>query len=222
MAGHKTDKRNTLYANLMGEVKVRIDCIGTTCQGRGSYPSVVVREFCYLQLRMLCELIALSCLVAHGDIESLKSHKTGKAYSADDMLSRLEKLRPHFYPIPARQIPRPGPPPHMEMAAINPSPLPKQELLSLYGKTHRYVHRGSLKTLLSADAPIDQSINIPEIIGWAQKINDLLSSHIIAVSEEHLIICMLRNASDNNKVQVATAERGPDLLPSDVTSSSPA
>jgi hypothetical protein len=205
MAAHKTDKRNTLYANLMDEAKVRIECIGTTCQGRGAYPTVITREFCWLQLRMLCELIALSCLVAHGDIGALQSHKVGKAYSADEILDRLARLRPHFYPQAIKEIGR-GPGAQVDVEVINPHPLSKEDLLSLYGKTHRYVHRRSLKRLLSMETPIDMHVNIPEIIGWAQKLNDLLSHHIIAVSDSHLIICVLRNADDNNRVQVATAE----------------
>jgi hypothetical protein len=207
LMAHKTDKRNTLYANLMDEVKVRLDCISTVCNGRGGLPTVIIREFCYLQLRMICEVIALSCLVAHGDIAAFRSHKVGRSYSADDILERMEKLRPHFYPLPFAQTVKPNPPPHYEMRSINPSPLSKEELLSLYGLTHRYVHRGSLKQMLSMDVPIDLNVNVPEIIRWAQKINDLLSVHIISINEEHVMLCILRNADDNNKVQVATAEK---------------
>lgn len=206
MAAHKPDKRNTLYANLMDEVKVRLDCISTTCNGRGAYPTVITREFCYLQLRMLCELVALSCLVAHGDMVSLQSHKVGKIYSADEILDRLTKLRPHFYPVAVRQELHIGPPRSFTMHGINPSPLRKEELLSLYGKTHRYLHRGTLKKILSMDTPIDMNVNIPEIIAWAQKLNDLLSTHTIAINEKEAIVCTLRNMDNNNRVQVATAE----------------
>jgi len=56
------------------------------------------------------------------------------------------------------------------------------------------------------DTPIDVNVNIPEIISWAQKINDLLSVHTIPISEKEAIICVLRNMEDNNRVQVATVE----------------
>lgn len=205
-----TQKQNQLYANLMDEVKVRIDCINMAIGGRTGFPVPIVREFCYLQLRFLCELVALSCLVAHGDIASLQSHRTGRAYSADDILDRLTKLRPHFYPFACKQTRTPrgdGNGYNFHMDVLNPQPLPKEELLSLYGKTHKFLHRGSLKNLLSSPTPIDMEINLPEIVGWAQKINDLLSVHTIAISEDHLIICILRNVDDNNKVQVATAKK---------------
>jgi hypothetical protein len=162
---------------------------------------------------MLCELVALSCLVAHGDITFLQSHKVGRSTSADDIMDRLTKLRPHFYPMAYTQQPatftsgKAG----YELTILDPSPLPKDEFLRLYGASHRHLHRGSLKGLLSMDinTPLDIKINAPEIVKWTQKLNDLLSSHVIAISEERLITCILRNAKDNNKVQVANAERGP-------------
>jgi len=43
-------------------------------------------------------------LVAHGDIDSLKSHKVGRSYSADEILDRMAKLRPHFFPIAMREV----------------------------------------------------------------------------------------------------------------------
>ena len=76
----------------MHEVKVRIDVINHALQGRTGLIAPFVREICWLQLRMLCELVALSCLVAHGDIAFLQPHKVGKSYSADDILDRLIPL----------------------------------------------------------------------------------------------------------------------------------
>jgi hypothetical protein len=92
------------------------------------------------------------------------------------------------------------------MDVLDPQPLPKEQLLSLYGKTHRFLHRGNLKKLLSSATPIDMERNLPEIVGWAQKINDQLQVHSIAISEEMVIVCIMRNADDNGRVQVATAQ----------------
>jgi hypothetical protein len=203
-----TEKQRQLYANLMHEVKVRIEAIDHAVLGRMNLSTVFVREFCWLQLRMLCELIALSCLVAHGDIAFLQPHKVGKSYSADDILDRLTALRQHFYPEAVRQIRAPaGSTEKFQIQGIQPSPLSKDSLLTLYGKTHRHLHRGSLKKLLSMDvrAPIDLTIDTSEVIGWAQKINDLLSSHVIAINANEVILCSLRNADANNDVQVAVA-----------------
>ena len=199
-------KQNELYANLMDEVKARIDCILSAAEGRMVYPAPVVREFCYLQLRMLCEVIALSCLVAHGDITFLQSNKLGRSYSADEILDRLTKLRPEFYPHQCKQI-KWGDGWTFEIQ--DPSPLPKEKLLELYGKTHSHLHRGSLKKLLSSDMPIDVKVNMPEIMEWTQKIHDLLSLHLIVINKDNMHVCMLRNAEDNNRVQVASLSTKP-------------
>lgn len=203
----KPEKQRVLYADLMEEVKVRLDCISSAANGLMRYPSPIVREFCYLQLRMLCELVALSSLVAHGDITFLQPHKLGRSYSADDILDRLSKLREHFYPLPIRQTRQmiDGKLGH-HLTIIHPSPLPKQDLLKLYAYTHRHVHRGSLKNLLSSDAPIDVNVNMPEIVDWAQRIHDLLANHVISIDSHKVWLCMLRNADENNRVQVAIAE----------------
>lgn len=204
-------KQDQLYANLMHEVKLRIEVIKLSLEGHTRLSDPFVREICWLQLRMLCELVALSCIVAHGDIAFLQSHKVGKATSAEDIMNRMTKLRPHFFPFACSQevVTHPGGSRGFNMTVIKPPPLTKDDLLALYGKTHRHVHRGSLKNLLSLDvnAPWDQTIDAPEIAGWAQRLNGLLSNHAIAIDSDNLILCILRNADDNNNVQVARAGR---------------
>ena len=101
------------------------------------------------------------------------------------------------------------------MEAVNPAPLTKEDLTRLYVKTHKHLHRGSLKKLLSSSAqPLDLKINVPEIIADLQRISDLLGHHLIAINEGQLMICLLMNPKDNNKVQVVGAERHDLRLPS--------
>jgi hypothetical protein len=206
---HPDQKRQTLYANLMDEVKARFDAINFAVNGRTGLPVPFVREFCWLQLRFLCELIALACLFAHGDIAGLAAHKVGRAWSADEILDRLTKLRPHFYPIPITQNPKTidgkqG----LELRITNPSPLPKEDLLQLYGATHKHLHRGTLKKLLSStDMPLDVAVNVEDIVGYAQRMSDLLGAHAIAVDKDHVILCALKSRPDG-KVNVAWAASG--------------
>ncbi|MFZ1108594.1 MAG: hypothetical protein WAN43_09655 [Rhodomicrobium sp.] len=197
------NKQIRLYADLMEEVKLRVTCIDNAANGRTGLPTPIVREFCYLQLRMLCELVAIACLVAHGDITLVQPHKIGKTTAAQDILNELSKLRPHFYPMAATQTV--GNSFRIDII-FDKSPLPKEELILLYGKCHRHLHRGSLKGLLNADSALDLNISVPEIIEWTQKINDLLSFHIIAINSDRLFGCMLRNMSDGGKVQVFVAD----------------
>jgi hypothetical protein len=206
-------KQLTLYADLMEEAKARIVTINHAANGHTGMGAPFVREFLYLQQRFLCELVALGCLVAHGDISSLQAHKLGRSYSADEILDKMERLRPHFYPITVKETGVtnfPGGAKHHALEGVNPSPLPKEALLKMYGSAHKHLHRGSLKKLLRASAPLDLTINVPEIIAQIQKICDLLSHHIIALNERELIICLLISPAANGGCQVVTALR-PEL-----------
>ena len=93
-----------LYCNLMEEIKRRIEVIVSVERQTIAVPVIVALELCYLQLRLICETIALGCLVAHGDVTGTQSGKMKKAYEADWILNNLERLHPKFYPIPTKQI----------------------------------------------------------------------------------------------------------------------
>ena len=211
-------KRVDLYSALMDEFKGRLSCINHASQGRTGFPPLVNREFIYLQVRMICEVVALSCLVAHGDISVLQPHKLGRSYSADDILERMSRLRAHFFPIPiTREWLNPGAPlhkRHYQITAVDPSPLAKADLLALYGDTHRYLHRGSLKTLLAASASPAKPVDVSDLLQRAQKISDLLSHHLIAISEEQIMLCILANAETGGNVNVAICDKGELKLPS--------
>ena len=70
-----------LYADLLGEAKIRIGIINHFITGKAELPGPLIRQSAFLQLRMLCELIALGCLVAHGDItRRTKLRKEWSAY----------------------------------------------------------------------------------------------------------------------------------------------
>jgi hypothetical protein len=84
----------------MEEVKVRIQYTETALLGKLFIPSQIVRESAYLPLRLICELIALGCLVMHGDLKSVREKRFMKAYDAAKIIEGLEALHPHFYPMP--------------------------------------------------------------------------------------------------------------------------
>jgi hypothetical protein len=163
-------------------------------------------------------------LVAHGDIGALQAHKIGRSYSADEILDKMERLRPHFYPITVREtsvskLPMGGQ--HHILEGVNPSPFPKEALIAMYGATHKHLHRGSLRKLLSASAPLDLTINVPEIISQVQKMSDLLSHHLIALNERELLVCLLISPAAQGGCQVVTCMR-PELGLPPIQSSSPA
>lgn len=143
-----------LYAAIMREAKFRALSINSMVGPGQVLPVPLLREFCFLQLRMLCELIALGCLVAHGDIKETRSKALRKAYRAGDIVKRLEELHPTFYPSPRKPEFSPG---HVHLADYDREFLTKDDLLTLYGKCGDALHRGSLRQLLDPknQLPVD-------------------------------------------------------------------
>jgi hypothetical protein len=193
-----------LYANLLAEVNLRIAAINHCTLGLSGLAPPFVKDFCYLQIRMICELVALGCLVAHGDIKQATSMH--KEWQAEKIMNALEKLHPYFYPIAIKQFVTTTPTGRgIHLQRMVPDPLPKSEFLRLYGKCGDMLHRGNVKKLLKGQFPTQ--INYPEISAKAQKLVDLLSNHVlVARSGEQMFLAMLQNKDDNHNPQVAIAE----------------
>jgi hypothetical protein len=81
----------------MEEIKTRMSWIEAAVGASANCLSPqATYEFSYLQLRLVCETLALGCLAVHGEgglREKLKSE-----YAADKIINMVEKLHPDFYP----------------------------------------------------------------------------------------------------------------------------
>jgi len=194
-----------LYAAIMEEVKVRLSSIETAAMGKTGLIGPIAREFCFLQLRMLCELIALACLVAHGDIK--ETTKLRKLWAADKIIKALETLHPEFYPTPIRTNVRPDPEPNTFEKVTNAPILTKADLIKLYGKVcGDTLHRGSLKKLLSPDTPVIRHFN--DVVDWSNKIAKLLAFHAMqAADKKHMIVTILYDRDSNYRVCVKLGQR---------------
>jgi hypothetical protein len=182
------------------ETKIRIDCINTALSGRTNLPERGATEFCYLQLRMLCELIALGCLVVHGDIEGTRGMQ--KTWAADEIMKRLEQLHPDFYPHPVLfTFPKPG---HVHLDSIEGGYLKREELIRLVGLTGGVLHRGSLKNLLTSNQTLSRGFD--GVRDWGQKLVTLLSQHRIGlIGGNAHIVCALADANGRVTVNFAAS-----------------
>jgi hypothetical protein len=182
-----------LYRSVMEELKVRLLSIDHAVRGATGLSGPLVEDFCYLQLRMSCELVALGCLIAHGDIPGAGAPKLQKEWAADRILRELENLHPEFYPYPIRMTltPRTATTPgNLHIDRKTEGFLAKSELLSLYGKSGEKLHRGSLKKLLPKNIPVQT--RFPDVVAWRDKFGGLLNEHHIASADNRQhIICAL-------------------------------
>jgi hypothetical protein len=176
-------------------------------------PDVLIRDFGFLQLRMLCEVIALGCLVAHGDIKATQEARLRKQHKADLIIEELDKLHADFYPYPVSlQITpgAPGTPGNLNLLDTTRPVLQKTEIRKLYGRCGDYLHRGTLKTLLTSRSHIalnSAQSDFPEIVGWTNKIIGLLDQHRIAlIGHRAFMIVALSDANQGGRVSVAFAE----------------
>ena len=197
------------YGELMEEIKVRIACIdGVTKAEIGPLPIQIAEEVCYLQLRMICECIAVGCLLMHGNLKPkadlLKTHK------ADWIISELGKLHQDFYPEPLETkeltLPDGG-------AAWIPKKagfLTKGELQTLWNRHCGYkLHRGSAKDIMDRKASDDFC---DPILNWRIKIVKLLERHTISTPDRRWVCYVsMRSAQADGGVlcQVYRAQHDP-------------
>ena len=205
------------YAVLMKEAKLRLDAVWNAVHGKIAeeiLPPPLVAEFCYLQLRMTCELIALGCLVAHEDMPTTKSKDMQKIWEAGKIMSALTGLHAGFYPRPAtREKLSDGQwlvKPRADGFAT------KDELTALVGRLGDVLHRGTLKKLFADNAP--DPIGFDQIHDYAQRIGNLLNMHYLTrVDGKTYIFCMI-GLKDPDKpgkvVQVAISKSMTDVPPS--------
>ena len=154
-----------VYSVLMQEAKARLLAMDMALEGKTGLPEVAVREYCFLQLRMLCELIALGCLTAQGD---LQIGKLKDEYRADKIIRHLQHLHPDFYPRTEAGI------------ELRKDCFTKEALVKLYWKCGDALHRGTVETFWS---PKSGDANVEEIRTWKQKIEALLSNHTILMAD---------------------------------------
>jgi hypothetical protein len=200
------------YSGLMEEIKTRLSVVRRIVfdgsRGEFAFESYILGELCHLQLRMICETIALGCLLVHGDIAATRAGRMQKAYAADWIINRLAKLNPDFYPIPGEH--------HLKDGFIEITPptrpfLTKEKLLNLYNQTARFLHRGTLEGILSPDP---KEIDINQIAIWAAEIRTLLDHHLVSLIDPRHQLFVVMQSEGDGKVRTFVVERMPGSPPS--------
>lgn len=180
----------TVYADLMGEAKARLSWIRFVIGGESKIDPVVGAELCALQVRLIIELIALGCLLAHGDIKATQSGKLQKSWSPEAILDGLEALHPAFFPTPQTMESQGTGRWHFG-EFVGPA-LSKADLLGLYGKTNDALHRGSLKNVLTGKRPLTP--DYAAATAACDQLQSLLWVHRISMLDPATqFVCVLHN-----------------------------
>jgi len=169
-----------LYIQLMEEIKRREEVVRQVLNNTISMPQMAAFEFCYLQLRKICEVFALACLTVHGDIPGVRTRLLQRTYNADQIMKRLGRIHPRFYPVPGQQKIDLVTGKPIEVIPITSGFLTKDDLINLYGECGNYLHRGSIRQLLGKWEP---TLDFQKIALWIGKIITLFSHHQIQTSQ---------------------------------------
>ena len=166
------------YLKLMHEIVVRLELVAQACTGNLNLTPPYAFEYCYLQYRRICELLALGCLQLHGDIEATQTTSATKEWNAKKIMSLLHRNHPHAFPQCATQT-KVG-----EIWSINanskPNAMTFADFKTLYNTCGQVLHRGTIRSIES-EKPLDKS-DYDRLMLWSHKIVDLLNQHIIGRS----------------------------------------
>lgn len=207
MSSNDPEARQLLYVNLMSEIKGRLDVIKYILSRDAAISASAKYEFGYLQLRMVCEVISLACLTAHGDVIAAKKPRLRGSWRAGEIIKGLEQLHPGFYPKPVREILSDD---GTELIGIQPiaknKSLSKKDLLTLYRRCGDILHRGRLNDISPRTAVKADLIKIAD---WHNKILHLLNRHYIEMVDSNAVYVMMQEKG-TKRIQLLELTRLPD------------
>ena len=203
----------SLYADIMFELRRRVEWVGHVVAGQTNLDPHLGQEFCLLQLRFACELLALGCLVAHGDIAETQSKRFSDEWSATNLLNGLERLNAAFFPIPVQQTPtahevRGKVVDGWHFQEVSEPYLKKSDVVRLYGRLGEALHRGSANRLSTSRARYQGRSDA--IVNDTNSLIRLLSLHRMQLVTGDQFVCMLKNENDEVSTFLASPV-GPDI-----------
>jgi hypothetical protein len=207
-----------LYIAFMDHIVLRLDSIADSLSEFRSNPDHPDNwrnaEFCYLQIRKVCEYLALSVLVVHDLYQDTSVQRLAKDWHAAEIFSKLLELNPYAFPIATEvKFDHNGPGRHH----IEPTPpvLEPADLDRIYGICGDRLHAGSLKRILASKVP---PYNFEEITNWRNKFVLTLSNHMIRLPHISSILLVVMRHEDDKKVHCAFADaEGPFVIGDDPT-----
>jgi len=178
------------YTDLMQEIKERLYVIEDVLSGRTGLQGPLAHEFCFLQLRIICECISLACVIAHEYIEELQASKFQKAWSADTLMKALDGLHQDFYPKPKTVTVKEN---NVQLGEIDAPYLTKDDLKKLNGICGDKLHRGSPEKYAYNPTPEHQAADRQTIIDFGNKIFRLMESYLMQNRDKpRYILCRFR------------------------------
>lgn len=190
------------YTDLMQEIKERLYVVEDVLSGRTALQGPLAHEFCFLQLRLICECIAYACVIAHEYIQELTAQKVQKAWSADSLMKALDRLHKNFYPRPVKMTVTDK----VQLEEIESPYLTKAELKKLTGICGDKLHRGSPEKYRYNPTPDHLTADRQTIVDYGNKVFRLMESYVMSDrNNARYILCRFRERGVPVEVWFAAA-----------------
>lgn len=192
-----------MYAAFMTEIKDRlakVERLFILANADPKDPDAIYHaELAHLQIRFICELIALASLAAHDDSYGLNKDML-KAWHAGEIFESLERINPHCFPVPVTaSIAEDG---ATQFSAAPDRAISRQDLREIYGRCGDMLHRGFLKHALAGR---NRVYDIKKIMDWHGQLYWLVFEHMILLPKEHKAVFVTLQ-DEFGRVFVAQAE----------------
>lgn len=189
-------ERAEAYLLVMEEVRARLEVLDVTINA--SIHIGLVREICYLQYRHICELIAIGCLIAHGDFAAHKAFRAD--FNPSVIFKHLERtfrVTPkdsviNFFPRPVVRSIVNGTH-HIDLDG-KPNAMSRREIESLWARSGDFLHRLSASKFFKPKP--DESNVCEELSNITERIRDLLDNHCLYIPEGNCILIVTLSQPD--------------------------
>ncbi len=184
------------YCDVMEEIKKRVEVVNGFLHG-GCYTLYMATtlECICLQIRKILELIALGSLVINKKEFSTQHKNFHKHWNGGEILKKLEKINPDFYPTPIKEKPSSVPKVKSDLEDIKDGYLTKSEFIEVYGRCGKMAH---------ADNPFGPKTNYDyyekQISKWLKKIMNLLNNHQIRLANDEIMYLIHMKEERDGKV----------------------
>lgn len=193
------------YASLMGHVKFRLEILRSSIDSAENVKqhehSVITAEIAYLQVRKICETLALSTLCAHNQLPETNSNKFVKNYNAEAIFGMLSKVNDNGFPLAVRPI-NGG---EKQFSIITEGMMTRSDLKKIYNQCHLILHNGNLADLIAGKEIV---LDFRELVKIHNQFAELLKIHMVPLPEfENVLICILHQKETGKAhVRIAAAQ----------------
>lgn len=182
------------YCDVMEEIKKRVAVVNGFLRG-GCYTLYMATtlECMCLQVRKILELIALGSLVVNKNEFSTQHKNFHELWNGGEILKKIEKINPDFYPKPIKENPSSNPKVKSVLEDVKDGYLTKDEFIEVYRRCGKIAH---------ADNPFgsktDYAYYEKQISEWLKKIMKLLNTHKIRLAnDENMYLIHMKEERDD-------------------------